>query len=260
MTGTFQFVTCANEKYFKFIAPFVFSSLHAEPDSTVEIFVSDLELYRREYTKSLNFLSKMYSDRFKLTQVDFNNILPNTVRFINAPSRKTDYVYIVDIDIFWTESNIFRRLLDIAEESGQDFANIVRPDTSRLSGLHFAKWESMYPIPCLDDINLRSSNDEAVLFKIVTRKIGVEPRRDLTLRPVWGIHMSPNRPMVPTPDRKLSWGINPVRAKQFLTIVLCSKWSEFFSTFPDSQQKEFKLMFDECFAQALPSMFSNEQS
>ena len=249
------FITCANESYYKFIAPFIFSCLHHEPEALVEIFVSDINLLNKKYKQSLDLLRKQYDDKFVLTEACFEGIMPNTVRFVNTPSRKSDYVYIVDIDLFYTHSGIFSTLLSAVKKSNQPFSNIVRENTDRLSGLHFTEWDAMYPLPDFKDLDLLKTNDEVILFHLVSRKTGKEPRRDLTFRPSFAIHMSPNRPMFATSLRTIHWGLTQHNSKQFLNIVSEPFWQSLFATFDDNQQESFVSLCNECISMAIPSMF-----
>ena len=254
------FVTCANEPYYKFIAPFVFSCLYHEPEALVEIFVSDINLLKKKYKQSLDLLNDKYGDKLLLTEACFEGILPNTVRFINTPSRKTDYIYIVDIDLFYTHSGIFTALADNIKKSNQPFSNMVREGTDRLSGLHFTQWDALYPLPDFSDLDLLNTNDEVILFNLVSRKTGKEPRRDLKFRPAFGIHMSPNRPMFATSSRKIHWGLTWQNSKDFLNMISESFWQSLFTTFDDDQQESFGLLCKECISIVMPSMFSRIKS
>ena len=251
------FVTCANEAYYKFVAPFIFSCLHQEPEALVEIFVSDINLLKKKYKQSLDLLNDKYGDQFLLTEACFEGIMPNTVRFVNTPSRKSDYVYIVDIDIFYTQAEIFTTLVNATRRANQPFSNIVRvrENEDRLSGLHFTEWDALYPLPDFSDLDLLETNDEVVLFNLVSRKTGKEPRRDLEFRPAFGIHMSPNRPMFATSFRKIHWNLTQQNSKGFLNIISESFWQSLFATFDDDQQKSFDLLCKECISMVIPSMF-----
>ena len=86
----------------------------------------------------------------------------------------------------------------------------------------------MYPLTDIDDLDLLNTNDEEVLFLLVSMRTGLEPRRDLSYRPIFGIHMSTNRTMVHVEDDGLDWGISLQRARDFFNIVGLVSGSSFF--------------------------------
>jgi len=220
------FLTCANEPYYHFVVPFLFSIFKTQEDSFVEIFLNDKTQFTKDYKKSLNFIQQNISENFKLTEVDFGDAIPNTVRFIHEPVTKAKFVYISDIDIFFTDKNITDIHLKLMSETGQDFSNIVRPNTTKLTGLHFTKWDSYYPLPMQRDATLDKINDEMALYLLVTQKTGKEPRKDLDIgkfRPVHGIHCSPNRTI---DSKKISWGINEYRIKRWKELTGSQEWKD----------------------------------
>ena len=109
---------------------------------------------------------------------------------------------------------------------GINYSNIIRPnDPSRMSGLHFSKWDSYYPIPDLSKINL-FDNDEKILKQIVEMK-GEMICNTTKFRPVHGIHFSKNRPTVAGDGRIPGWGAQYYR----------ERWSKFVET------DEYKFVF-----------------
>ena len=242
------FVSCANKKYYRFVVPFLYSCLSACDEESViaEVFLEDLQEFESLYRQGIDFLKARFGCRFRLTEVGFEGLIPNTVRFVNTPSVRSDYVYIVDVDIFYTQGGVLEAHLKKMTESGQSFSNIVRKGSNRLSGLHFTAWDALYPLPGFDDLDLLSTNDEVVLYRLVARKTGQEPRRDLSYRPIFGIHMSPNRPMLRADGSGVHRRINPLKAWQFLEIVGRDEWNVLFSAM-DSEQKElFAELGKEC--------------
>ena len=127
------------------------------------------------------------------------------LRFLMEPKIQAPYVYIGDIDILVLESGITDIHLKNCRSSGLPYSNIVRVGTKRLSGLHFTKRESYYPITQPPPSILKARLDEEVLYEIVRRR-GLELPIG-NFRPVHGIHFSPNREKVVADGPDLSWGL-----------------------------------------------------
>lgn len=62
----------------------------------------------------------------------------------------------------------------------------------RLTGLHFIEYNSYYPIPEFKYPENYSVLDEVLLFNIIQKK-NIYIDFNTTYRPVFGIHISPNR-------------------------------------------------------------------
>lgn len=138
--------------------------------------------------------------------IDGKETIINTARFITTPLIKDDYVYIGDIDIICLEENIADIHVKHMEENNMVYDNIVRSGTKRMSGLHFSKYNSYYPLPDLNGINLLK-NDEEVLRDIVARKIGEDNINYKTqFRSQHGIHASKQRPEVGGTGKIIGWG------------------------------------------------------
>lgn len=222
--NTILFLTCANNKYEMFVIPFLFSVFATQDDSYIEIFLESKKDFLAKHGKGVEIIKNNMSENFVLTEQDFSLSIPNSVRFLNQPETKADYVYISDIDIFYTDTNIIDIHLSAMKENHQDFSNIIRPGTPRLTGLHFTKWDAMYPIPKSKRGKRDRRNDELILNELVTEKTGKPPRKDLTFRPVHGIHTSPNRTIAGNGPRKPSWGINEQKAKRWPMLIQHPVW------------------------------------
>lgn len=222
------FLTCANEPYYHFAVPFIYTIFKTQKDCSVEIFVESEREFTNRNKKSLELLDEMFDAEFVITETSFKGACPNTIRFIRTPTLKADYVYISDIDIFYTEKNIAQRHLNFMRTTGQDFSNIMRPKTDRMTGLHFSKWDAYYPIPENRNKQFDYRSDEVALYHIVKLKTGVEPNRDLNMsfRPVHGIHSSPNRKI----DGQMNWGIDRTRALCWKKMTEDDDWQKLFPT------------------------------
>jgi hypothetical protein len=81
------------------------------------------------------------------------------------------------------------------EENNLPYSNIIQGDISarRLSGLHFTPYENYYPIPEYELNPKIISDDRRLLYHLVEKRFpNVYDNKNL-IRPVHGIHVSPNR-------------------------------------------------------------------
>ena len=220
-----NFFTCCNKIYNNFIPLFILSNLYHNKDSFVEIGTDDKNF--EPTSKALEVLERYYGNKFLIREVNFNHIehegkkykmIPNSVRFINEPAMKTEYVYISDVDIITLQNDICDIHINNMKKTGLPYSNIVRPlkntenEIKRLSGLHFSPYTNYYPIPNISDLYHTGvlNHDEGLLFKIVEKKYPMF-KYDESYRPVHGIHISLNR----EPIGKLGWGMDSWK-KQWL--------------------------------------------
>lgn len=135
--------------------------------------------------------------------------MDNSIRFIVEPELYRKYVYIGDIDILITE-NILDKHYHVFDK-GLEYSNLVREGTKRLTGLHFCKYSNQYPLPNVDDLIVRFSNDEELLYSIMERKRLIFSddvyKKIIRIRPIHGIHMSVNRMPFFWHGSRVSWGI-----------------------------------------------------
>ena len=177
------FLTSADTKYEIFVPLYIFFALTHNEDALVEIFLCDVDAFKKKNLESLRVLNDLFPNKFLFTEVNFLNYSPNVVRFIHEPDLKDecDYVYIGDIDILIMDSDIEKQHKKNMLEHKIPFSNIIRPpevterDKFRLSGLHFAPMSSQYPLPDISDLDLSSENttrgsDENILYEIMKRK------------------------------------------------------------------------------------------
>ncbi|WP_127021611.1 tetratricopeptide repeat protein [Rheinheimera mangrovi] len=190
------FLTYADKKYEQFAIPYVWFALINNPDSFVEIKLEDEIGFRARYKDALVVLSNYFENQYAFTQSVFstNEVIPNTIRFLEEPSVQAKYIYIGDIDLL-----VFDDVLGVhtsfIDKYSLPFSNIVRDpfaEKPRLSGLHFCSFENYYPKPDLSDLDLKNENDEHVLYLYMIRK-GFSPDPLFRERPECGIHLSLNR-------------------------------------------------------------------
>lgn len=204
------FFTCCNKKYECFIPLFIHSILFYN-DVDIEICVEDFEKLENNVIKCLEYLKENYKNsKILIRNANFNyfiienkkyKIIPNIVRFLETPQIKNSFVYLCDIDIITLQKDIQKIHTDYILNNKIDYSNIVRPNSNRLSGLHFTKWDSLYPLPDFEDLVKKGmlNHDEVFLYNLVKKKNKINEK--LTFRPVHGIHISQNR------EKILEWGV-----------------------------------------------------
>ena len=207
--------TCADRKYQDFSLLFALSNLHHVDNSVVEIGLEDPESFASENERALSLLDETFGHgrvilRSARFQVNGRRVRPGTVRFMETPS-PAEYVYITDIDIITLDPALPDAHIAFMKRRNLPYSNSVRiPDPSRMSGLHFARYDDWYPLPVVEDLIDRMS-DERVLRAICERK-RLPVQEEEWFRPVHGIHISPNRsPFGETRNgvRLPGWSIEP---------------------------------------------------
>ena len=122
--------------------------------------------------------------------------IPNTYRFFEVPETKATYTYIMDVDVMLMENIVphYEKMWP----AGLVVNNIIRPRTTRLTGMHMVRSEQYFTPELLAQQALtyakkpRNMNDEVVLHDMV-RSCHALPQNDFQWRPVLGIHFSLNR-------------------------------------------------------------------
>ena len=191
--------TYANKNYYPFAVLYQIFFIQKNPDADVEIIIENYNEFYEQYKHLLDFYKKYYPNVY-FHQIDKNiKSLPGTTRFITTPIKTADYIYIGDIDIFICE-NILRPHLKNIKDNNLDFSNIKRKNEFVLSGLHFIKYDKMYPVKIPSDVNLETERDESVLYKMMlTKGYKIPDENKHTFRPLLGLHASYySRPPLPT--------------------------------------------------------------
>ena len=163
--------------------------------------------------KAINYLRKKYSSSKILIKYNFFKqnetgyfyngikVSANSVRFISQPTIKDEFVYISDVDMLIFVENFYLHLIDDIYRRRSCYSNVVRPNSSQLTGLHFIKYDAYYPIPKQQYYDI---NDEILLYNIVKSK-GIKIDYKTQYRPQFGIHASPSRSSVSSLGN-LGWG------------------------------------------------------
>jgi hypothetical protein len=198
--GGLLFFTYADLKYDFFAVPYAYFALRNNPGAYVEICLENLDSFYSRQKPAVDMLERIFPGRALFRQAESikknKAIVPNTVRFVEVPITKCEYLYIGDIDLLVFD-DVLQIHLGLIAENSLPFSNILRREQAnssapRLSGLHFCKHEDYYPLPDLQDMDLSVENDENVLYEIMRRK-GLMVPLDFQTRPECGIHMSLNR-------------------------------------------------------------------
>lgn len=144
-----------------------------------------------------------------------DQILPNSIRFVETPEIKNEYTYICDIDILILEK-IIDFHLSVMNKYNLPFSNVLRSCGMRLTGLHFTKTNFHYPLNInFKYTDLRKTNDEIILKTIVDNKFSnIKGKYKNKVRPVHGYHLSSNRFPLKT-NKSISWGLNKKFLKNF---------------------------------------------
>jgi hypothetical protein len=232
---TLNIFTCANESYEDFAPIFAASCFWSNPTATVEIGVENVASFMTAYGLAVDAIREQVPvGAFVIREGNFRtssgqSILPNSVRFVTTPQIISNYVYISDIDIITLDFDIIGLHTRYMGQSGLPFSNIVTHSRwLRLSGLHFTRYDAMYPLPEYEDLMAEIRGDEALLYAIVERKIGlIPPQEGKGFRPVHGIHVSPNRSpyAFKTPDGRVRPGWLGNFERKYKT-----KWMDFRSS------------------------------
>lgn len=184
------FFTYANAKYHMFAAIYPIFALTSNPNSVVEICISDYEMFQRNYGNIINFYNTAYAGKVFYTPVRVGNIIPNSVRFLAQPTVKSKYVYIGDVDIFLLDSDILQYHLFFMEKHKSDFSNVLRNE-NQLTGLHFIKYDNMYPVCPPPGVDLKKINDEVLLCRIMREKnLKFPVNATFEERKIHGVHVS----------------------------------------------------------------------
>ena len=216
------FFTSATGEYTNFIPIYtIFAGKHNR-GASFEFIVRESDDLIKKHGKSIEKISDKFDVKIKLSNCKESRkeiYHDNSLRFTHTPSIISDYIYIGDIDIL-----IDKNILEVYKKiiyKGLPYCNVVRPKSflkePKLTGLHFAKYSSHYPLPEINDIK-KNLTDEQLLYKICERK-GILykdiPQEVIERkRPQCGIHMSPNR----YPFGQMNWGI-PTEYKRISSLI-----------------------------------------
>lgn len=186
--------TWCDENYADFIPLFVVSNLYYVKDCVVEVCLDTDN--QSIINKTTSLLNEIYPNKFLIRNVKaLDGFGKAAIRFVIEPQIVTKYVYISDIDIVTLQSNLIEYHLGLMQENNLPYSNVIQgdPRNKRLSGLHFTPYENYYPISEYDYNSKIVSDDRRLLYHLVEKRFPNIHENKNTIRPVHGIHMSPNR-------------------------------------------------------------------
>ena len=195
------FFTCATGMYENFVIPYIYFAEIHNPHSRYEFIVENGPAFVATHERALAWLKdhmNVVPTIRDISEVPTRPHMVNAIRFVVEPIQTADYVYIGDVDIVLLENVLdhHRPVFD----AGLPYSNVVRPGTSRLTGLHLAEYSKHYPLGEIDDLVRSVKGDEELLYRITERKGLLYDSERLSAvlrgrspRPVHGIHMSLNR-------------------------------------------------------------------
>ncbi len=230
------FFTCANRKYERFAGLYICAVLLHVADSKIEIGLEDVDDFVQRNAPLVQKMQEHFGSRFHLRNADFSRSIPHTIRFITEPELQSEYLYIGDIDIIVLEPKMIDAHLGFMRRTGLPYSNSVRPNTDRLSGLHFTRRDAYWPLPDFSDLNLRRTSDEQLLYQLVKRR-GLAVQDKEWWRPVHGIHISPNRAMLPA-DGTPGWGVHDKYAAPFRAFMNAPAMVDIFPSLADETKAE----------------------
>lgn len=194
------FFTSVDEKYMKFVLPYIYFANKFNCGSSFEIVVVCSDDKFEDLQRKAQKLSELIKCDILIRKPKTNCITASKIRFIEEPEIRCKYTYCGDIDILILE-NISHFHISQMELYGTIFDNVVRYNgNGRLSGLHFVKTTEYYHCTkkarCVD---YQKYSDEAVL-KLICEKSGLKFRPKTigftnfnVNRPDHGFHISQNR-------------------------------------------------------------------
>lgn len=249
-----------NQKYEKYVIPFIFMPLLLNDDVSVEVHLkTNYDDWVTRNADALEMMEMWFPNRFlvKPLESEFWHVLPcgSTARFYTEPLTEAKWVKISDIDILHIDPNLVRHFDRLQESTSilekHPYLGLKRLGENKLSGTytvlrhHFYtdKWrehrneymsrlqmEKAYElnIPPFDQPHYY--HDEFVNWNLVIPVHG-QPSEEMArhpeiYRPIQGIHVSPNRPTYAPPWQPEfpDWGITQERKKVWEEITQDSKY------------------------------------
>lgn len=180
--------------YELFVPSFIWSVLRSNPSAFCWVGVENPAAASDRFEPGLAFIRAQYGDRFRLVEADFAGpAKAGSVRFLDYPAFESEFVYFTDLDFIFT-SDLLAQHEPWLEKSGLPFNNVVRPGTTRLSGLHFTRRDALWPsrekgLEVPDEV--LKGNDEELLYWLVSNVSGMPLSKEMgTSRPAPGLHAS----------------------------------------------------------------------
>lgn len=228
-----HFFTAATGKYNMFVLPYIASVQWSNPSASIEILTDKPRKYEECEMMLKNVTIRNIPDEFK--PWIRNKQKSQAIRFLTYPDVRKDYTYIGDVDIIVLE-DILQQHVDNMKKIRKPYSNIVRPNSQRLTGLHFVDTDKWYgklrrwpTWKLMEVLENKTKSDEQTLYWITRRLFGV-PDASATFRPVHGIHTSLNRNIDPKNDIP-GWGAHPQWLEKYKELRESEEWKTFYPYF-----------------------------
>ena len=170
-------------------------------------------------------IARYFPDRFLVRGGCFRDIRGASPRFLETPLLESEYTYVGDIDIIILEGDVTEQHVAHMAQTGLPYSNRLRPNTPRLTGLHFTRTDAHYPLVVPSDWNMMK-NDEELLYRLVRAKGLPLPAATDTFRPSHGIHLSVKRTPTRAPGAGPHWPTTPDWVNAHLALWEKAPWQE----------------------------------
>lgn len=248
-----HFLTVSNQKYYRFVIPYIAAALETYKQSTMEIYLDDKIQFEKTHKPLISIARNHFGSRWALRQIPAKFLRPqskvspifNSLRWVVAPKTRQPLTYIGDIDILILRDtkeslgDIHRRIM---KETRLPYSNMLRR-TGRMTGLHCVDTKRYFDKIDIEWIGQEyfrqygKMSDEELICRIVTYYFGkITPNRE---RPVHGIHLSPNRR---PGNSAMHWGVNKARANAYLVLSKTDSWGELLPYFDKAYLSDLKIL------------------
>lgn len=253
----FTFATIVTKDYQKYIPLFCYFFFRNYPDEKVHLFL--MEKIEPEIKALLPYCGAENGNgtiQIDYTYKDYpkTNQELKSIRWILGIDDFREDVYIGDIDILLLDKDIPKVHTDHCLKNGLTYSNMVRPNSKRLTGLQYCKFEYFYDMmevhkkhsKLLKDGKLKLNDkyrNEHLLHDMVVERYGVDGLPKDDYRPHHGLHLGiwrkgcQPKPLLVMDMKKRGYGLY---YDEFLTIKRTEKIASFLMD--KSKLVEVKLM------------------
>jgi hypothetical protein len=241
------FFTAVSQRYEHFVAPYISSCLIADDAAQCEILVEASADFEARFAGSIEVLQHHFPGRWLIRPMERRYWWPPNAemwcaqRFLNRPSIQLDYTYIGDVDVLVLDENIEHVHILHCEQLRLPYSNVIRPDSERLSGLHFVKTRPYFDV--IDEAfiagllvrlapHFSTLSNEAMLYQMMEQTFGLPTHPDpevLQFRPTHGFHLSKNRQPMGSPG----WGIIRSRIDKYDKLKRDGRWRDLVASTDD---------------------------
>jgi hypothetical protein len=242
-----------SDKYEKFVLPFIFFPLASNEDVRVEVHLKNYDSFIESNAGGLQILEQQFGNRFAIHPLKgkYFNILPcgSTSRFFTEPIFRSKWTKISDIDLMHVENHLVNDFDELEKEKPSDtYFALKRGQHKKISGTLCVKTSEFYSSEwrqnlesyfqnVVEEDKLRKKthpfdqplyyHDEFVNYDLIIPVHGLPSSIEgKNVRPIQGIHISPNRPPYPEFEGCATWGITEERKKAIQGLMSSQAFSE----------------------------------